>query len=60
MGANLQELDLRLQELTGQIEKERVRKKTLGNQRIERSVEMNGEDQKESDSEENEEKEVDE
>ena len=32
MGANLQELDLRLQDLNGQIEKERNRKKTVERQ----------------------------
>ena len=52
MGANLQELDLRLQELNGQIDKERARKKTVDNQRQERSIDMPEEDRKEREGEE--------
>ena len=52
MGANLQELDLRLQDLNGQIEKERTRKKTVDHQRQERSIDMPEEDNKDRDVEE--------
>lgn len=52
MGANLQELDLRLQELNGQIDKERARKKTVDNQRQERTIEMPEEDHKDREGEE--------
>ena len=60
VGTNLQELDLQLQQLNGQIEKERSRKKGFDNQHIEKSVEMNEEDRKQSDSEQNDKKEKDE
>ena len=52
MGANLQELDLRLQDLNGQIEKERTRKKTVDHQRQERSIDMPEEGQKDREGEE--------
>ena len=52
MGANLQELDLRLQELNGQIDKERARKKTVDNQRQERSINMPEQDHTEREGEE--------
>ena len=52
MGANLQELDLRLQELNGQIEKERARKKTVDHQRQERPIDMPEEDHKDREGEE--------
>ena len=46
MGTNLQELDLQLSQLSGQIEKERVRKKTADEQKDSKSADENVEEQK--------------
>ena len=60
MGANLQELDLQLQQLSSQIEKERVRKKVQDIQNLERSTELAGEERKHSENGQNEKKTEDE